>query len=43
MACNARTFPSSAEEEICVTGISGEFPKSKNIDEFEYNLYNKVK
>lgn len=38
----SRVRVSSPDDEICITGISGVFPKSKNIDEFEHNLYNKV-
>lgn len=30
-------------EEIVVSGMSGRFPKSHNIEEFENNLYNKVR
>lgn len=33
----------SPEDDICITGISGVFPKSKDIDELEHNLYNKVR
>lgn len=33
---------SDPSEEIVVSGISGRFPKSKNMTEFAYNLYNKV-
>jgi fatty acid synthase, animal type len=29
-------------DEIVISGISGRFPSSKNMHEFEYNLYNKV-
>lgn len=29
-------------DEIVVSGMSGRFPKSCNIEEFERNLYNKV-
>lgn len=29
-------------DEIVVSGISGRFPKSNNLREFEYNLFNKV-
>lgn len=29
-------------EEIVVSGYSGKFPNSKNVEEFKYNLYNKV-
>lgn len=28
--------------EIAIIGVSGRFPKSENIEEFHYNLYNKV-
>lgn len=28
---------------IVVSGMSGKFPNSHNIDELEYNLYNKVR
>lgn len=30
-------------EDIVISGIDGIFPKSKNIEEFGRNLYNKVK
>ncbi|CRK94451.1 CLUMA_CG007958, isoform A [Clunio marinus] len=30
------------DDDIVVSGISGRFPNSDNIHEFEYNLYNKV-
>jgi fatty acid synthase len=29
-------------EEICISGISGRFPNSRNMSEFAYNLYNGV-
>lgn len=29
-------------DEIVISGISGKFPKSKNLTEFAHNLYNKV-
>lgn len=29
-------------DEIVITGMSGQYPNSKNVKEFEYNLYNKV-
>lgn len=35
-------FADSEENKIVVSGMSGRFPKSRNIEEFEYNLYNKV-
>lgn len=39
----ARIFASSADEEICISGVSGQFPSSRNVAEFEENLYNKVR
>lgn len=41
--CASRIFAKSPDDEICITGISGKFPSSDNVAEFEYNLYNKVK
>ncbi|KAK9875956.1 hypothetical protein WA026_011058 [Henosepilachna vigintioctopunctata] len=32
----------SAGEEVCITGISGTFPNSRNVKEFKDNLFNKV-
>ncbi|XP_029159596.1 fatty acid synthase-like [Nylanderia fulva] len=32
----------NAEEEIVISGISGRFPKSDNIKEFQENLFNKM-
>ena len=40
---HSRIFPSTLDDEIVVSGISGKFPNSKNIAEFESNLYNKVR
>lgn len=40
--CAARIFAASADEEICISGMSGQFPASQNVAEFEENLYNKV-
>lgn len=37
-----RIFASCADEEIVISGISGRFPSSDNVDEFSKNLYNKV-
>lgn len=39
---NSRMFPLTPDDDIVVSGISGKFPNSKNILEFEENLYNKV-
>lgn len=38
----SRTHSSNADDEIVISGISGKFPQCKNVDEFSYNLYNKV-
>jgi acyl transferase domain-containing protein len=29
-------------EEVVISGLSGRFPESDNVDEFAQNLYNKV-
>jgi fatty acid synthase, animal type len=29
-------------DEVVISGISGRFPKSNNMSEFEFNLYNKI-
>lgn len=41
-ALDARIRPVSPGDEIVISGISGKFPKSKNVAEFAENLYNKV-
>lgn len=33
---------SQNDNDIVISGISGRFPKSSNLREFEHNLYNKV-
>lgn len=30
------------DDEIVITGVSGQYPNCKNVKDFEYNLYNKV-
>lgn len=40
---DARIWPESADDEIVISGISGKFPKARNMAEFEHKLYNKVK
>lgn len=30
------------ENEIVISGVSGRFPNSDNMDEFSYNLFNKI-
>ncbi|KAG4070516.1 hypothetical protein HA402_012306, partial [Bradysia odoriphaga] len=39
---HSRPFPLTPDDDIVVTGISGKFPNSKNVAEFERNLYNKI-
>lgn len=38
----SRTHAATAEDDIVISGISGQFPNSKNVEEYAYNLYNKV-
>ncbi|GAB0099518.1 Fatty acid synthase [Sergentomyia squamirostris] len=38
----ARTHAESPDEEIVITGMSGKFPKSSNINEFAKNLYERA-
>lgn len=38
----SRVHPASPDDDIVVTGVSGQFPNSKNVEEFAHNLYNKV-
>ncbi|XP_031637736.1 fatty acid synthase-like, partial [Contarinia nasturtii] len=37
-----RIFPSCPEEEIVISGIAGRYPSCDNVEEFRYNLYNKI-
>lgn len=30
------------DEDIVISGLSGRFPKSKDLDEFKYNLFNGI-
>lgn len=39
----SRTFPTTPDDDIVITGISGKFPNSRNMAAFESNLYNKVR
>lgn len=41
-ASGARNRLQPAAEDIVISGMSGKFPKSKNVAEFSHNLYNKV-
>lgn len=38
----SRTHPSTTDDEIVISGVSGKFPSCKNVEEFSNNLYNKV-
>lgn len=38
----SRSFPETDGDEIVISGMAGKFPNSHNIEEYEYNLYNKV-
>ncbi|EDW67835.2 fatty acid synthase [Drosophila virilis] len=38
----SRILPESDGDEIVISGMAGKFPNSKNITEYEYNLYNKI-
>lgn len=40
---HARIFAPCPDEEIVVTGVSGRFPNSLNVEELSHHLYNKVK
>lgn len=31
-----------SDDDIVISGISGKFPNSDNVEEFAYNLYNKI-
>lgn len=37
-----RVFPKSPDDEIVISGMSGRFPKSDNMQQFRDHLYNKV-
>lgn len=38
----SRTHSATPGEDIVISGISGKFPNSRNVEEFAHNLYNKV-
>ncbi|XP_067616135.1 fatty acid synthase isoform X2 [Eurosta solidaginis] len=38
----SRAFPETSGDEIVISGMAGKFPNSHNIEEYEYNLYNKI-
>lgn len=39
---SARIFPETPDDEVVISGVSGRFPSTDNVEEFAYNLYNKV-
>ena len=44
IANNVRTraFPATPDDEIVISGISGRFPNSQNMNEYGHNLFNMV-
>lgn len=38
----SRIFPETDGDQVVISGMAGKFPNSRNIAEYEYNLYNKV-
>lgn len=38
----SRTHAATPGDEIVISGISGKFPNSENVEKFAENLYNKV-
>lgn len=38
----SRVHAENDGEEICIAGMAGKFPNCRNVDEYEYKLYNKV-
>lgn len=38
-----RAHAASPDDEIVISGVSGRFPMSENMDQFSHNLYNKVR
>lgn len=38
----SRTHAATPDDDIVITGVSGKFPNSKNVEEFAHHLYNKV-
>ena len=39
---NEAKFMVPNDEDIVISGLSGRFPKSKDLDEFKYNLFNGI-
>lgn len=37
-----RKHPITPDDEIVISGIAARFPNARNMNEFSYNLYNKV-
>lgn len=38
----SRTMAASADDEICISGMAGKFPRCDNVQQFADNLYQKV-
>ncbi|XP_034485184.1 fatty acid synthase isoform X2 [Drosophila innubila] len=38
----SRSHPDTDGDDIVISGMAGKFPNSKNVSEYEYNLYNKI-
>lgn len=39
----SRVHASTPGDDIVITGVAGQFPNSKNVEEYAHNLYNKVR
>lgn len=39
----SRAHPRTPGDAIVISGVSGKFPNSRNVEEYAYNLYNKVR
>ena len=39
----SRIFPETDGDDIVISGMAGKFPNCRNVDEYKYSLYNKVR
>lgn len=39
----SRSYPDTDGDDIVISGMAGKFPNCRNVAEYEYKLYNKVK
>lgn len=39
----SRAHPRTPGDAIVISGVSGKFPNSRNVEEYAHNLYNKVR